>query len=71
MSGGWTVATIGAFVFALFPSYPVFLASLFFIGAAMALMQVVINPLLRVSGGEEHFAFFSVFASWSLAGRRS
>jgi fucose permease len=28
----------------------------------MALMQVVINPLLRVSGGEEHFAFLSVFA---------
>ena len=23
----------------------------------MALMQVVINPLLRVAGGEEHFAF--------------
>ena len=68
MSGGWIVATIGAFVFALFPSYPVFLSSLFFIGAAMALMQVVINPLLRVSGGEEHFAFYSVFAQLVFGG---
>jgi fucose permease len=57
---GWIIATAGAFVFALFPSYHVFLGSLFFIGASMALMQVVINPLLRVSGGEENFAFYSV-----------
>jgi fucose permease len=28
----------------------------------MAALQVVINPLLRVSGGEEHFAFNSVLA---------
>lgn len=62
MTGGWIVATLGALLFAFFPSYPVFLFSLFLIGAAMALMQVVINPLLRVSGGEQHFAFFSVFA---------
>lgn len=68
MSGGWIVATFGAFMFALFPSYPVFLCSLFLIGAAMALMQVVINPLLRVSGGEEHFAFFSVFAQLVFGG---
>jgi fucose permease len=26
----------------------------------MAILQVAINPLLRVSGGEEHFAFYSV-----------
>jgi FHS family L-fucose permease-like MFS transporter len=62
MTGGWIVATIGALLFAFFPTYPVFLCSLFLIGASMALMQVVINPLLRVSGGEEHFAFLSVFA---------
>jgi FHS family L-fucose permease-like MFS transporter len=62
MTGGWIVATMGALLFAFFPTYPVFLFSLFLIGASMALMQVVINPLLRVSGGEEHFAFFSVFA---------
>jgi FHS family L-fucose permease-like MFS transporter len=62
MTGGWIIATIGALLFAFFPTYPVFLCSLFLIGASMALMQVVINPLLRVSGGEEHFAFLSVFA---------
>jgi fucose permease len=28
----------------------------------MAVLQVVINPLLRVSGGEEHYAFNSVLA---------
>ena len=26
----------------------------------MAMLQVVINPLMRVTGGEGHFAFFSV-----------
>ena len=28
----------------------------------MAALQVAINPLLRVAGGEEHFAFNSAFA---------
>jgi fucose permease len=32
------------------------------IGSGMAIMQVAIYPLLRVSGGEEHFAFNSVIA---------
>jgi MFS transporter, FHS family, L-fucose permease len=36
--------------------------SLFVIGAGMAALQVAINPLLRVAGGEEHFAFNSAFA---------
>jgi fucose permease len=31
-------------------------------GAGMATLQVLINPLLRVAGGEEHFAFNSAFA---------
>jgi len=35
---------------------------LFTIGAGMAMLQVIINPLLRVAGGEENFAFFSVMA---------
>lgn len=68
MTGGWIIATLGALLFAFFPTYPVFLFSLFLIGASMALMQVVINPLLRVSGGEEHFAFFSVFAQLIFGG---
>jgi len=31
-------------------------------GLGMAILQVAINPLLRVAGGEEHFAFNSAFA---------
>ena len=58
----FTMAFAGSFLFAALPSFPVFLLSLFTIGAGMAVLQVVINPLLRVSGGEEHYAFFSVMA---------
>jgi fucose permease len=50
----------GALLFALFPTYGIALASLFVIGIGMAMLQVIINPLMRVAGGEEHFAFFSV-----------
>ncbi|NOY36445.1 MAG: sugar MFS transporter [Chlorobi bacterium] len=50
----------GALFFALFPVYRIALVSLFTIGIGMAILQVVINPLMRVAGGEEHFAFNSV-----------
>jgi len=56
------LAFIGALGFALLPKFNVFLISLFTIGTGMAVLQVVINPLLRVSGGEEHYAFNSVLA---------
>jgi fucose permease len=56
------LACIGAIVFVLIPSLPIYIISLFSIGAGMAMLQVTINPLLRVSGGEEHFAFNSVIA---------
>lgn len=58
----FTMAFSGSFLFAAMPSLPIFLFSLFTIGAGMAILQVVINPLLRVSGGEENYAFFSVMA---------
>jgi FHS family L-fucose permease-like MFS transporter len=54
--------TVGALSFALYPSYHVAIASLFVMGAGMAALQVAINPLLRVAGGEEHFAYNSAFA---------
>jgi FHS family L-fucose permease-like MFS transporter len=54
--------TAGALSFAIHPSYPVAVVSLFVMGGSMATLQVAINPLLRVSGGEEHFAFNSTFA---------
>jgi FHS family L-fucose permease-like MFS transporter len=62
MVASFVVATLGATGFAAFPSYSVAVTSLFVIGAGMAALQVAINPLLRVAGGEEHFAFNSAFA---------
>jgi fucose permease len=53
----WILAFCGALLFSLFPVFPVFLCSLFLIGCGMALLQVALFPLLRVTGGEEHFAF--------------
>lgn len=58
----FVLAFAGALFFALRPSFGVALTSLFLIGIGMAMLQVVINPLLRVAGGEEHFAFNSVLA---------
>ncbi len=53
----WILAFAGALLFTLRPVFPVFLCSLFLIGCGMALLQVALWPLLRVTGGEEHFAF--------------
>src|SRR5580658_1203430 len=54
--------TAGSLSFALHPSYRVAVVSLFVMGSGMATLQTAINPLLRVSGGEENFAFNSAFA---------
>lgn len=56
------VAFLGSLLLTLFPNYIAAIASLFLIGCGMAMLQVVINPLLRTSGGEEHYAFYSVAA---------
>jgi len=56
------IAFSGALLFGVFPQYMVAVVSLFLIGSGMAMLQVAINPLLRVSGGEENFAFNSVMA---------
>ena len=56
------LALIGSIAFASFPTFRIYIISLFTIGAGMAMLQVIINPLLRVAGGEEHFAFYSVIA---------
>lgn len=58
--GAFGLAALGALVFAFNPQFSFALMSLFVIGLGMAMLQVVINPLLRVTGGEEHFAFNSV-----------
>jgi MFS transporter, FHS family, L-fucose permease len=54
--------TAGSLSFALHPSYSVAVVSLFVMGSGMATLQTAINPLLRVAGGEENFAFNSAFA---------
>lgn len=56
----FSVSLFGTLVFASMPSLHIAIASLFCIGCAMALLQVVVNPLLRVSGGEENYAFYAV-----------
>ncbi|HOW85004.1 MAG TPA: MFS transporter [Candidatus Aminicenantes bacterium] len=68
MVAAFGLALAGALLISLWPSYPVFLASLFLIGAGFAALQVVINPLLRVAGGEEHYAFNSVLAQLIFGG---
>ena len=62
MLAAFIVAFIGGLMFSIFPYYLMFIISLFLMGCGMAMLQVAINPLLRVSGGEEHFAFNSVMA---------
>jgi fucose permease len=52
----------GALLFALYPSFSIALMSLFLIGIGMAILQVIINPLLRTSGGESNYAFYSAMA---------
>ena len=66
--GAFVLATAGALLFSLFSSFGIYLISLFLIGMGMAVLQVAINPLLRVSGGEEHFAFTSVLAQLFFGG---
>ncbi|HKF48813.1 MAG TPA: MFS transporter [Terracidiphilus sp.] len=61
-------ATAGALSFAGHPTLQVAAASLFVIGAGMAMLQVAINPLLRIAGGEEHFAFNSAVAQFVYGG---
>lgn len=62
MIAAFLAGTVGALSFAAHPSYLVAIGSYFVMGAGMAILQVAINPLLRVAGGEEHFAFNSAFA---------
>ncbi len=58
------ISFLGALIFVLFPGYFSYMFSLFFIGVGMAMLQVAINPLLRVAGGEAHFAFNSVLGQF-------
>ena len=62
MVAAFIVAFAGSLILAFFPNYLSAVFSLFLIGCGMAMLQVVINPLLRTAGGEEHYAFYSIMA---------
>lgn len=62
MIAAFASACAGSLLFATLPRFEIALVSLFLIGIGMTLLQVAINPLLRVAGGEEHFAANSVAA---------
>ncbi len=62
MIGALILVFIAALIFAVFPQFRVYLGSLFTIGLGFAMLQVIINPLLRTSGGEANFAFYSAMA---------
>jgi FHS family L-fucose permease-like MFS transporter len=62
MVAAFLAGTVGSLSFALHPTYGVAVVSLFVMGSGMATLQTAINPLLRVAGGEEHFAFNEAFA---------
>ncbi len=68
MIAAFVVAFLGALSFSLLPRFGVALPSLFSIGMGMAMLQVAINPLLRVAGGEEHYAFNAVLAQFIFGG---
>ena len=61
---GFIVAFGAALFFAVLPTFGTALFSLFTIGIGMAMLQVVINPLLRHAGGDKHFAINSVLANF-------
>jgi fucose permease len=54
------ISFFGALLFGLYPQYNMAIVSLFLIGSGMAMLQVVINPLLRSAGGESEFSFYSL-----------
>jgi fucose permease len=64
----FVLAFAASILFAGVPTFGVFIFSLFTIGTGMAILQVVINPLLRVAGGEENYAFTSVMAQLVFGG---
>jgi fucose permease len=68
MTAAFVVAFLGSLLLAIEPNYLTAVLSLFLIGCGMAMLQVVINPLLRTAGGAENYAFTSVLAQLIFGG---
>ena len=64
IAASFLVSLLGSLAFAVAPLFSVAVAALFLIGAAMAVLQVAINPLLRTAGGEEHFALTATLSQF-------
>lgn len=62
LTAAFLVIVFSCLLFVFNPTYNYFLGTLFVLGLCMAVLQVIINPMLRFAGGEEHFAFNSVMA---------
>lgn len=62
MMFAFLLSSAGSLLIVVSPNYLSAIVSLFMIGCGMAMLQVVANPLLRVSGGEENYANYSVVA---------
>ncbi len=62
MIAAFVLAATANLLFVLFPTFYTFLPSLFLVGCGMAMLQVVINPLLRTAGGKERYSFNSILA---------
>jgi len=60
--GAFVTIILGTLLFVFYPNFIDFALSLFIVGAGMAMLQVVINPLLRTAGGEEKYSFYLVLA---------
>ena len=56
----FSLSVTGAAIIVIFQSYLSLIISFFLIGTGMAILQVVINPLLREAVNPKNFAFFSV-----------
>ena len=65
---GFVVAFVGSLLLSNISTIISRVLSLFIIGCGFAMLQVVINPLLRTAGGEEHYAFNSVLAQLIFGG---
>ncbi len=68
MTAAFGTALAGSLLISVVPRYSTAVLSLFLVGLGMATLQVAINPLLRVAGGEEHFAANSVLAQLVFGG---
>ena len=60
MMFAYSLSALSCGIFVLLPHFAVAMLSLFCLGLAMSVLQVVMNPLLRFAAGSEHYSFMAV-----------